>query len=397
VGSGFTEAELKRLGDLLKPLARDTSPFEGRQPPKESRFVEPELVCSVDYGEWTQAGTLRHPSYKGLREDKPASEVELERATDPDSPSLTARAVKRPRNKAAVTVEGRELELSNFGKVLYPQAGFTKGELIDWYARIGEVLLPHLQGRPLTLKRYPEGVEGKHFYEKRCPGHRPDWVATASMYSDRHKGEIDYCVVEDLPTLVWAANLANIELHISLSRCADMERPTAMVFDLDPGAPADIIDCAQVAIWLRGLFEQLGLNCYPKTSGSKGIHFYVPLNSEVTYDDTKPFAKAVAETLERKFPDRVVSQMSKAKRPGKVLIDWSQNDRHKTTVCVYSLRAKKRPTVSTPLEWDEVERALEADDAEALAFDHTAVLDRVAAKGDLFAPLLSEVQQLPDI
>jgi bifunctional non-homologous end joining protein LigD len=398
VGTGFKAADLTAIAARLAPLERKTSPFgAGPKPPKGARFVEPRLVAEVEFREMTNEGMLRHPAYKGLREDKPASEVELERPTDPDSPSLTARAVKRPRNKAAVTVEGRELELSNLGKVLYPKTGFTKGELIDWYARIGEVLLPHLQGRPLTLKRYPEGVEGKHFYEKRCPGHRPDWVTTASIYSDRHKGEIDYCVVEDLPTLVWAANLANVELHTSLSRCADMERPTAMVFDLDPGAPADVVDCSQVALWLRGLFEQLGLECYPKTSGSKGMQLYVPLNGDVTYDDTKPFAKAVAETLERKFPDRVVSQMSKLRRPGKVLIDWSQNDRHKTTVCVYSLRAKERPTVSTPLEWDEVEAALEAGDAEALVFDHAAVLERVEAKGDLFAPLLSEEQELPAI
>jgi bifunctional non-homologous end joining protein LigD len=332
-----------------------------------------------------------------MREDKAAEEVVLEQATDPQGESLTARAVKRPRKKAAVEVEGRELELSNLDKVLYPKVGFTKGELIDWYARIGEVLLPHLRGRPLTLKRYPEGVEGKHFYEKRCPSHRPDWVTTAAIYSDRHEGEIDYCVVEDLPTLVWLANLADIELHTSLAKAEAIERPTAMVFDLDPGAPADIVDCCQVAVWLRGLFEQLGLECYPKTSGSKGMQLYVPLNGDVTYDDTKPFAKAVAETLEKRFPDLVVSQMSKAKRPGKVLIDWSQNDRHKTTVCVYSLRAKERPTVSTPLEWDEVESALEAGEAERLVFDHAAVLERVEEKGDLFAPLLSQEQELPAI
>ena len=316
----------------------------------------------------TSEGMQRHPAYKGLREDKPAVEVGLERATNPEGGSLTATAVKRPRNKAAVTVEGCELELSNLGKVLYPEAGFTKGELIDWYARIAEVLLPHLRGRPLTLKRYPEDVEGQLPY-----------------------------VVEDLPTLIWLANLENIELRTSLSRAEAMERPTAMVFDLDPGAPADVIDCCQVALWLHGMFEQLGLSCYPKTSGSKGMQLYVPLNGEVTYEQTKPFAKAVAETLERKFPDRVVSQMSKAKRPGRVLIDWSQNDVHKTTVCVYSLRAKERPTVSTPLEWEEVSAALEAGDARTLAFDHAAVLERVAAQGDLFAPLLSEEQRLPSI
>ncbi|HVD38500.1 MAG TPA: DNA ligase D [Solirubrobacterales bacterium] len=396
VGTGFKAQDLTSLAARLAPLEQKTSPFgAGAKPPKGATFVEPRLVAEIEFREMTKEGMVRHSAFKGLREDKPADEVVLEQATDPQGESLTATATKRPRNKAAVTVEDRELELSNLDKVLYPQTGFTKGELIDWYARIGEVLLPHLRGRPLTLKRYPEGVEGKHFYEKRCPKHRPDWVSTASVYSDRHKGEIDYCVVEDTATLVWLANLADIEMHTSLSRCAEMERPTSIVFDLDPGAPADVLDCAQVAVWLRGMFEQLGLNCYPKTSGSKGMQLYVPLNSEIAYAETKPFAKAVAETLERKFGDRVVSQMSKAKRPGRVLIDWSQNDRHKTTVCVYSLRAKERPTVSTPLEWEEVEAALAAADREALVFDHAAVLERVAAKGDLFAPLLSEEQELP--
>jgi bifunctional non-homologous end joining protein LigD len=398
VGTGFKAADLTAIAARLAPLARKTSPFgAGPKPPKGAQFVEPRLVAEVEFREMTGEGMLRHPAYKGMREDKAADEVVLEEATDPHGESLTSRAVKRPRNKAAVPVEDRELELSNLDKVLYPQIGFTKGELIDWYACIGEVLLPHLRGRPLTLKRYPEGVEGKHFYEKRCPSHRPDWVTTAKVWSDRHKGEIDYCVVEDLPTLVWLANLADIELHTSLAKAEAIERPTAMVFDLDPGAHADIVDCCQVAVWLRGLFEQLGLECHPKTSGSKGMQLYVPLNSDVTYAGTKPFAKAVAETLEKRFPDRVVSRMSKAKRPGKVLIDWSQNDRHKTTICVYSLRAKDRPTVSTPLEWDEVEAALEAGEAEALAFDYAAVLQRVEEKGDLFAPLLSEEQQLPDL
>jgi bifunctional non-homologous end joining protein LigD len=398
VGTGFTEADLASLGARLAPLERKRSPFAaGPAPPKGSHYVEPSLVAEVEFREMTKEGILRHPAYKGLREDKPAVEVELERATDPHGESLTATAVKRPRKKAAVTVEGRELELSNLDKVLYPKVGFSKGQLIDWYARIADVLLPHLRARPLTLKRYPEGVEGKHFYEKRCPSHRPEWVQTARIWSDRHKGEIDYCVAEDTSTLVWLANLADIELHTSLSRCEAMERPTAMVFDLDPGPPANLLDCAQVAVWLRGLFDQLGLGSYPKTSGSKGIQLYVPLNGDVTYQQTKPFAKAVAETLERKFSDRVVSQMSKAKRPGKVLIDWSQNDVHKTTVCVYSLRAKERPTVSTPLEWEELEAALAAGEAEALVFDYAAVLERVEAKGDLFAPLLSEEQTLPDL
>jgi bifunctional non-homologous end joining protein LigD len=391
VGTGFSERTLKELLQRLRPLARETNPF-GRKGPRGANYVEPMLVAEVEYRELTAEGMIRHGSFKGLREDKPAAAVELERVAGEAGGSRKGRGSK----KTPIEVEGRELALSNLEKVLYPEVGFTKGEVIDYYARVAEVLLPHLRGRPLTMKRYPNGVEGKSFYEKRCPPHRPEWVETAAIWSGRNEGDIDFCLVEDLPTLIWAANLASLELHTSLSLAAAMEAPTAMVFDLDPGAPADVLDCAQVAVWLRGLFEALGLRSYPKTSGSKGIQLYVPLNTEVTYEQTKPFAKAVAETLETKFGDRVVSQMTKAKRTGKVLIDWSQNDRHKTTVCVYSLRARARPTVSTPLEWEELEAALAAGDAGRLAFDAEAVLRRVNQQGDLFAPLLSERQHLPD-
>jgi bifunctional non-homologous end joining protein LigD len=318
-------------------------------------------------------------------------------AADGEERSILARARPLTRTKAELDVEGRKLIVSNLDKVLYPRSGFTKGDLIEWYARIADVLLPHLRERPLTLKRYPEGVEGKHFYEKRCPEHRPDWIRTARIWSDRHRGEIDYCLIEDLPSLVWAANLADIELHTSLSRAQAMDRPTALVFDLDPGPPADIVDCCQVALWIRGMFEQLGLESYPKTSGSKGLQLYAPLDGETGYERSGPFAKAVAETLESKFSDRVVSRMTKSLRRGKVLIDWSQNDVHKTTISVYSLRAKERPTVSTPLEWEEVEAALQAGKAERLVFDHAAVLRRVEERGDLFAPLLTEKQSLPEL
>jgi bifunctional non-homologous end joining protein LigD len=385
VGTGFTERSLKELLQRLRPLERESNPF-GRKGPRGAHYVEPKLVAEIEYRELTKEGMIRHGSFKGLREDKPAAEVELEQAIE---------EVGSSKRKATIAVEGHELALSNLGKVLYPKAGFTKGQVIDYYTRVAESLLPHLRGRPLTMKRYPDGVEAGHFYEKRCPAHRPEWVRTASVWSDRHKEEIDYCLVEDLPTLIWAANLADLELHTSLSLAADIERPTAMVFDLDPGAPADVLDCAQVAVWIRGLFDQLGLHCYPKTSGSKGMQLYAPLNTDVTYEETKPFAKAVAETLEAKFGDRVVSQMTKTKRKGKVLIDWSQNDQHKTTVCVYSLRAKEQPTVSTPLEWEEVEAALKAEKADRLVFDHADVLRRIEQRGDLFAPLLSEKQSLP--
>jgi bifunctional non-homologous end joining protein LigD len=403
VGTGFSERDLDDLLERLRPLAREGNPFSGRRGPRKANFVAPELVAEVEFREMTAEGMIRHGSFKGLREDKPASDVRLERPdavagaerAAPPTEQALAEAVAAGRKRVRVSVGGQELSLSNLGKVLYPATGFSKGELIEWYARMAEVLLPHLRGRPLTLKRYPDGVDAGHFYEKRCPKHRPEWVRTARIWSDRHNEEIDYCLAEDLPTLVWAANLADIELHTSLSLASEMERPTSVVFDLDPGAPADVLDCAQVALWIRGMLEQLGLGSYAKTSGSKGIQLYVPLNTDVTYEQTKPFAKAVAETLEAKFGDRVVSRMTKAARPGKVLVDWSQNDRHKTTVCVYSLRAKERPTVSTPVEWEELETALEAGDPDRLVFDHAAVLRRIEDRGDLFAPLLSEKQELP--
>jgi bifunctional non-homologous end joining protein LigD len=311
--------------------------------------------------------------------------------------SLIAAAEPLNKTKSRLVVGDRELTVSNLGKVLYPATGFTKGDLIDAYADLAEVLLPHLHDRPVTLKRYPDGVDGKFFYEKRCPPHRPDWLATARIWSESHKGEIDYCLIEDLPSLVWAANLANIELHTALARTGDLDRPASLVFDLDPGAPADVLDCARVALRLRGLFTQLGLDAYVKTSGSKGIHLHVPLNGTATFDQTRPFAKAVAETFEARFPDEVVSRQAKARRNGRVLIDWSQNDPHKTTACVYSVRAKERPTASTPLEWDEVEAATEGGDPEALVFTVDDLRRRVAAKGDLFAPLLSQKQELPDM
>jgi bifunctional non-homologous end joining protein LigD len=279
--------------------------------------------------------------------------------------------------------------------VLYPASGLTKAEVIDYYARIADAILPHLAQRPLTLKRYPNGVEDKFFYEKRCPKHRPDWVETAPVWSGRNEGEIDYCVCSDRATLIWLAQLAALELHPSLSRAPEIQRPTAMVFDLDPGPPANIVDCCRVALRLREMFGGLGLECFPKTSGSKGLQVYVPLNGKVTYERTKPFAHAVARALERAEPKRVVSRMAKKLRKGKVLVDWSQNDQHKTTVAVYSLRAKERPTVSTPLAWDEVEGAAEGGNDDALSFEADEVIERVKKRGDLFAPVLELQQDLP--
>jgi bifunctional non-homologous end joining protein LigD len=298
---------------------------------------------------------------------------------------LTAGAVE-------VDVEGRRLRLSNLDKVMYPRAGFTKGQVIDYYTRAAPVLLPHLRGRPLTLKRYPDGVEGEYFYEKQCPSHRPEWVRTQRIRAGRR--EIDFCLCDDLPTLVWAANLADLELHPSLSLAAQMSRPTAMAFDLDPGEPAGLAECCEVALLLREALAQLGLQAYVKTSGSKGMQVYVPLNVEaVTYERTKPFANALARHLERQHGKLVVSSMKKTLRRGKVLIDWSQNDEHKTTVCVYSLRARERPAVSTPLRWEEVEQG----DPHSLVFEAGDALDRMEQDGDLFAPVLETRQELPEL
>ena len=296
-----------------------------------------------------------------------------------------------------VEVEGRALRLSNLDKILYPEAGFTKAQVIDYYTRVAPVLLPHLQGRPLTLKRYPNGVEGKFFYEKECPSHRPEWVHTASIPIRTDGRSVNFCLAEDLPTLVWTSNLADLELHTSLARAAAITLPTMMVFDLDPGAPAAVLECARVALALHDLLAPLGLESWVKTSGSKGIQVYVPLNAETSYDETKPFALAVAQLLERDHPELVVSRMRKDLRAGKVLVDWSQNDEHKTTVCVYSLRARERPMVSTPMAWSEVEEAVEADDASLLAFDSEAALARVDELGDLFAGVLDREQTLPPL
>ncbi|HEY2477850.1 MAG TPA: non-homologous end-joining DNA ligase [Solirubrobacterales bacterium] len=346
-------------------------------------------------GDWLLVRADGKPSGEGARSARAAAASR--RTGSPRADGITAAAEPVSKTKSRLLVGDRELTVSNLDKTLYPATGFTKGDLIDAYADLAEVLLPHLRGRPVTLKRYPDGVEGKFFYEKRCPPHRPDWLATARIYSESHKKEIDYCLIEDLPSLVWAANLANIELHTSLARISDLDRPGSMVFDLDPGAPADVVDCTRIALRLRALFTQLGLDSYVKTSGSKGLHLHVPLNGTATFAATRPFAKAVAETMEARFSDEVVSRQTKTRREGRVLIDWSQNDAHKTTASVYSIRARERPTASTPLEWEEVEAAAESGDAAALLFSVDDLRRRVAAKGDLYAPLLTQKQDLPEL
>jgi bifunctional non-homologous end joining protein LigD len=296
-----------------------------------------------------------------------------------------------------VEVEGRKLKLTNLDKVLYPATGFTKGQVVDFYVRIAPVLVPHLAGRPLTMKRYPEGVDQEYFFEKNAPMHRPDWVKTAPIWSESNHRTIHFILANDLPTLVWIANLASIELHPSLSLAADIGTPTAIVFDLDPGPPANIVQCAQVGLWVREIFDHFGLQSFPKTSGSKGLQIYIPLHTRTGYEQTKSFAHAVARLLEQEHPELVVSDMKKAVRTNKVFVDWSQNDEHKTTISIYSLRAREQPTVSTPVAWDEVEQALKKKDAGRLVFEAKDVLARVGKMGDLFEPVLKLKQKLPQL
>jgi bifunctional non-homologous end joining protein LigD len=296
-----------------------------------------------------------------------------------------------------IEVEGKRLKLTNLEKILYPAAGFTKGQVIDYYARIAPVLIPQLAGRPLTLKRYPEGVDQEFFFEKNATQYRPEWVKTAPIWSEGNRRTVNYLLADDLPTLLWIANLASIELHPSLSLARKIEEPTVIAFDLDPGPPANIVECCQVALWLRDIFEHLGLQSFAKTSGSKGLQIYVPMNTPTTYGATKPFAHALARLLEDEHPELVLSDMSKQRRANKVFVDWSQNDQHKTTIAVYSLRARPQPTVSTPLTWEEVEHALKKRDASLLVFEAPQVLERTAKRGDLFEPVLSLKQRLPKL
>jgi bifunctional non-homologous end joining protein LigD len=295
---------------------------------------------------------------------------------------------------ATLHVDGKDIPVSNLDKVYFPKTGFTKGEMIAFYIKVAPVLLPHLKNRPLTLKRYPNGVDAPFFYEKQCPKPRPSFVKTFSVGRHHKPGAIDYCLVNNLQTLVWAANLGDLELHTFLSRAPRVQRPTEIVFDLDPGPPANAVQCAQVALWLKEMFDHLGLKAFVKSSGSKGMQLYIPLNTPTTYQETTPFAKAVAQTLAHAHPELVVSDMKKNLREGKVLVDWSQNSETKTTVGVYSLRAKERPYVSMPLEWREVEKCLKTQDASHVFFEADAALKRIKKKGDLFAPVLTLKQSL---
>ena len=293
--------------------------------------------------------------------------------------------------RVEVTVDGRRLSVSNLDKVLYPLVGFTKAQVIDYYVRVAPMLLPHIADRGITLRRWPDGVTSDSFFEKRCPPHRPGWVGTCVGPGDR-RGGIDYCRLDSVAAIAWAANLAALEIHSPMARCGEIDSPSMVVFDLDPGDPATIVECCRVALAIRSVLESVGLASCAKTSGNKGLQLYVPLNSPHTHDDASDFALAVAQLLEQDSPELVSSNMNRKRRANKIFVDWSQNSRHKTTIAPYSLRGRDRPTASTPLSWDEV---ADGADGEPLVFEAGEVLDRIAELGDLFADALTVQQQLP--
>lgn len=291
-----------------------------------------------------------------------------------------------------VEIEGRTVRLTNLDKVLYP-SGFTKAEVVDYHARIASTMIPHLAGRCITFRRYPDGTDTDGFFEKRCPSHRPEWVDVAVGPGDR-RGGVEYCLIEEAASMVWAANLAAIELHAPMALAVDLDTPRTLVFDLDPGPKTSIVECCEVALGVRDVLAAVDLEGWCKTSGSKGMQMYVPLNTEgVSHEATADFALAVGQVMERQMPGKVTTVMAKVERPGKIFVDWSQNAHHKTTIAPYSLRARHDPTVSTPVTWAEVEQC--AGDGVELRFEAGDVLARVEEFGDLFAPVLTLEQSLP--
>lgn len=300
-------------------------------------------------------------------------------------------------SRRIVEIKGKRLSLSNLEKDLYPSYGFTKAHILDYYRRISKFILPHLKDRALTLKRYPEGVNEEYFFEKRCPSHKPEWVKTAILRLEEGE-KMTACLVNNLETLIWVANLASLELHVPLARVDSPDVPDSMVFDLDPGDKANILHCASVSLILRDILQKLRLKSYIKTSGKKGLHVYVPLNSKgITFKDTKKFSKAVAGMMQKEYPDLVTSKMAKEYRKGKVFINWAQNDSKKTMICVYSLRAVKKPTVSFPLSWKELERLAKRGDPEKFHIIYSEAIKRVKKNGDLFKDMLTKKQRLPHL
>lgn len=395
VGTGFDATLLADIAQKLNRLRTPTSPFGDSVPNARAvHWVKPELTAQIGFAEWTPDGHLRQPRFLGLRRDKEPREVTREEPASaaPEAPPAVPVADAGP-----LDIEGRKVAVTRVTKVLYPEAGFTKGHVIDYYIRVAHAMLPHLRDRPLSLKRYPNGVDSAFFFSKEAPDFRPSWIKTATLRDESDNGRTRYVMAQDLPSLVWLANLAALEIHPLLFRMPKTHQPTLMVFDLDPGAPADLLDCVRAALDLRQVLKENGLVSAVKTSGSKGLHLYVPLNTPVDFDRVREWAHGLALQMEAREPARFTSNMSKARRPGKILVDWSQNHRFKSTVAAYSLRATRLPGVSTPVAWDEVEESARQKDTRALQFSPQQVLQRVERLGDLFSVVNRTRQQLKEL
>ncbi len=405
VGTGFTDEALAALHKQLKPLVRKENPFANEVPrdrAKGATWLSPEVVGEVEFRNWTPDGRLRAPSWRGLRADKDAADLEPEVALDAEPPAEEEPELSpepQPQN-VLVDVEGKRLRLSNLDKVMYPETGFTKAQVIDYYSRVAPYLLPHLKDRPVTLRRWPDGVTGQPFYEKNAARHAPEWlrkVRVETPGSTRGYETLDFVVLNDLPSLVWSANMAALELHLpqwKVNRKDERLTPDLLVFDLDPGPPATIVECCEVALALREVLAEHGLKAYAKTSGSKGMQLYAPIRTSAV-EKTSEYAKVVAEHLATKNPKLIVARMAKDLRPRKIFIDWSQNNQYKTTISPYSLRGRQSPTASTPITWDEVAKCRHPND---LTFTAEDVLSRVERHGDLLKPLLaSKRPPLPEL
>jgi bifunctional non-homologous end joining protein LigD len=405
VGTGFTDEALAAIHDRLKPLVRKDSPFFNEVPRERAKgatWVTPELVGEVEFRIWTPDGRLRAPSWRGLRSDKDAADLEPEAVPDTepdDEPPWDDDVPDEPQpQNVLVEVEGKRLRLSNLDKALYP--GFSKAQVIDYYSRIAPFLLPHLKDRPVTLRRWPDGVLGQPFFEKNAARHAPEWLRSVTIEtpgSASGNETLDFVLLNDLPSLVWSANMAALELHVPqwrVDRKGERRTPDLLVFDLDPGPPATIVECCKVALELRKVLAEHGLKALAKTSGNKGMQLYAPITTSAV-ERTSEYARAVAEHLAQEFPDLIVARMSKDLRPRKVFIDWSQNNRYKTTIAPYSLRGRETPTASTPVTWDEVAACRHPND---LTFTAKNVLSRVEEHGDLLKPLLTRKRpELPEL
>jgi bifunctional non-homologous end joining protein LigD len=381
VGTGFDDAEIRRLLKLLRPLHRDTPPFTAvpkmpRVRKGDVQWIEPELVAQVRFGEWTHDGHLRHPAYQGIREDKAAGEVTREEPL-----AEVVRAGKR------------ELRLSNLDKVFWPEEQIAKGDLLGYYRAVAPVLLPHLRDRPFTMRRYPDGAAGKAFFQKDAPKHMPEWIPTyRALVSTRERSPakkwVDFPLVNDELALLWMVNMGCIDMNTWYSRVDKPDRPDFVLFDLDPTPEVPWSQTIEVALILKELLDALELESFPKTSGGKGFHVLVPLDRRSTYEDTRGFAEVVAGAIARAHPKLATTEWSKARRRG-VLIDSNQNGEGKTIASVYSVRPKPNAPVSTPLLWDEVDEKLNPS-----IYTMSVVLERVRLKGDLYAPMLTTRQSL---